>query len=143
MITPDDQGLAETRMADGHVIVRLRAALAWYATATQVVSFGMEEEDIGGLARATLAATPEGQGSTLVAATREVLRAVVTADAAQRAYDDLEAQCVATYSAGDDATWLTLRHGANAAYQPRNVTLAEVELARQSVVALLAETGLH
>ena len=125
MSTPDDQGLAETRMADGQVIARLRAALAWYTTATKVVSFGMEEEqDIGDLAHETLAATPEGQGITLVAATREVLRAVAAADAAQCAYDDLEVRCVAANNAGDEATWLALRHGANAAYQARNVTLA-------------------
>lgn len=132
------QALAEARAADGQVIARLRAALAWYTTATQVASWGyQEEEDIGGLARATLAATPEGEGEPLVAATRELLRALAAAEQAQSSYADVEQRSGAAYAAGEDEAWMGLIGEANTARQVRDARLAEVEQARGKIPGLL------
>lgn len=38
------QALAEARAADGQVIARLRAALAWYTAATQVTSWATKRK---------------------------------------------------------------------------------------------------
>lgn len=132
------QALAEARAADGQVIARLRAALAWYTTTTQVTSWGyQEEESVGGLARETLAATPEGQGEALVAATRELLRALAEADEAERAYADVEQRSGEAYAAGEEETWVSLTRDADTARQVRDGRLAEVEQARGKIAALL------
>lgn len=133
------QALAEARTADGQVIARLRAALAWYTITTQVTSWGyQEEESVGGLARETLAATPEGQGEALVAATRELLRALAEADEAERAYADVEQRSGEAYAAGDEEAWMSLANEANTARQVRDATLVVVEQARQVLAGVLA-----
>lgn len=132
------QAFAEARAADGQVIARLRAALAWYTTATQVTSWGyQEEESVGGLARNTLAVTREGEGEPLVAATRELLRALAAAEQAQSSYADVEARSGAAYAAGDDEAWMGLIDEVNTARQVRDARLAEVEQARGKIAALL------
>lgn len=127
------QALAEARAADGQVIARLRAALAWYTTATQVTSWGyQEEEDIGRLARETLAATPEGQGEPLVAATRELLRTLAVAQQAERAHAALSVQFNEALATDDpDELRMEIGKQADASRQDRDAAQIEVEQARR------------
>jgi hypothetical protein len=133
------QALAEARTTDGQVIARLRAALAWYGTATQVTSWGYEEEeDIGGLARETLAATPDGQGEALVEATREMLYALGIAQEAEKAHAALSARLNEEMLDDADAAWQMTGVQVDATRRMRDEALAEVEQARQRIAELLA-----
>lgn len=122
-------------------LTRLRAALAYYTTATYVSSWGMQEtEDDGGVAREALAATAAAEGSELADATAELLRAVAVAAEAERVYITSASQATEAYAEGGEH-WRALAHQEAEACQARYIAVAEVERLRALIRSLLAATS--